>query len=96
MRLGVIVIQALALAGYVQAFSPIDKAVTRTAGKAKRTTKVRLEAVDEIVQAANSMAPYEPGPNEVTQAQLWVGFIAGLFPFFWAAVEFYKRIDTQK
>jgi hypothetical protein len=32
----------------------------------------------------------------VTTEQLWVGFIAGVFPFVWAGYEFWKRIDTQQ
>lgn len=36
------------------------------------------------------------GIGEVTPEQLWVGFIAGVFPFVWAGYEFWKRIDTQQ
>ncbi len=49
-------------------------------------------------QAASSAAEASAGmgPAAVTTEQLWVGFVAGVFPFAWAGYEFWKRIDTQQ
>ncbi|EWM20983.1 hypothetical protein Naga_100487g1, partial [Nannochloropsis gaditana] len=51
----------------------------------------------EGMAAASSAAGSTGGAlNEVTSEQLWVGFIAGVFPFVWAGFEFWKRIDVQQ
>jgi len=49
-------------------------------------------------QAASAAAEASAGmgPAAVTTEQLWVGFVAGVFPFAWAGYEFWKRIDTQQ
>lgn len=55
--------------------------------------------VDDV---SASSAPSSPFPvqdiegGSVSAEQLIVGFVAGVFPFVWAAYEFWKRIDTQQ
>lgn len=56
-------------------------------------------AIEAMVQQAAQQAQQTPVPQgmgEVTTEQLWVGFVAGVFPFVWAGYEFWKRIDTQQ
>ena len=54
--------------------------------------------VDEVSKSStNSPFPVQDiEGGSVSAEQLVVGFVAGVFPFVWAAYEFWKRIDTQQ
>ena len=56
-------------------------------------------ADDVSVSSSVSSSPFPVQDIEggsVSAEQLIVGFVAGVFPFIWAAYEFWKRIDTQQ
>mmetsp|Transcript_31896 Transcript_31896/g.42124 ORF Transcript_31896/g.42124 Transcript_31896/m.42124 type:complete len:202 (-) Transcript_31896:241-846(-) len=68
----------------------------------KITTDTVFQSMILISEAWNEYRPAEgfdlvpvTEPVEIT-GEIWVGLVAGLFPFVWAAYEFWKRIDVQQ